>query len=41
METIEDIVFLYLIGIIASIITTLFYIILKKHLTNKNESDCT
>jgi len=30
METIEDIVLIYLIGIIASIILTLFYIILKK-----------
>lgn len=30
MESIEDIVSLYLIGIIASITITLFYIILKK-----------
>jgi hypothetical protein len=35
METIEDIVLLYLIGIIASIIVTLFYIILKKYLTDE------
>jgi hypothetical protein len=33
METIKDIVLGYLIGIIASIIVTLFYIILK----NKNK----
>jgi hypothetical protein len=35
MESIEDIIFIYLIGIIASITITLFYIILKKHLTNE------
>jgi hypothetical protein len=34
MET-KDIVLGYLIGIIASIIVTMFYIILKKHLTDK------
>jgi hypothetical protein len=35
MESIKDIVLGYLIGITASIIVTLVYIILKKHLTDK------
>jgi hypothetical protein len=35
MITIKDIILIYLIGIIASIIITLFYIILKKHLTDE------
>jgi len=35
MESIKDIVLVYLIGIIVSIIVTLIYIILKKHLTDK------
>ena len=37
MESIKDIVLGYLIVIIVSIIVTLFYIIIKKQLTDKKD----